>query len=168
MTTLRRAELGYEHPDDPGEPTTGKRRLSVTDLECEILAAIAAGRRVFEIGTGLGVSTRALARWARHVVSEDVDPWVAANIAPELEGELTHVTCIHDREPYGYGAMQFDLVFIDGDHNTASARDDIAYARSLAPQLIVLHDANYENVRHALDGDGWHVIPTEHGLAVGR
>lgn len=164
MTDLRRAEIGYEHPDDPGEPTTQKRRLSISDTEALILSALGARRRVFEIGTGLGVSTRALAWRARCVVTEDVDPWVAHTIAPTLE-DLAHVTCIRDREPYG--PMTFDLVFIDGDHATQSVRDDLAYARTLHPELIVMHDANYDNVKRAIPTEGWIVIPTEHGLAVG-
>ena len=55
----------YTHPADPGEPTTGTPRLSVTELEADILAALVAGRDVLEIGTGLGVSTRAMAATAR-------------------------------------------------------------------------------------------------------
>lgn len=164
MTALRRALVGYDHPEDPGEPTTLKPRLSVSDMEAGILSALGARRRVFEIGTGLGVSTRALAWRARCVVTEDVDPWVNEVIAPTLE-DLHHVTCIRDREPYG--PMEFDLVFIDGDHGTQAVRDDLAYARSLHPELIVLHDANYDNVKHGLSGDDWLIIPTEHGLAVG-
>ncbi len=161
----RESHGGYDCLTDPGEPTTLKPRVSVTDQEALILSALGARRRVFEIGTGLGVSTRALAWRARWVVTEDVDPWVDHNIVPTL-ADLTHVTCIRDREMYG-SPMMFDLVFIDGDHSTQSVRDDLAYARSMCPEIIVLHDANYPTVAAGIDGSGWIKIPTEHGLAVG-
>lgn len=161
--TLTRAAIGYVDTDDPGEPSTGKPRLSISDQEASILSALAAGRRVYEIGTGLGVSTRALARWATEVVTQDVDPWVAVTIAPTLD--LANVTCVQDRDERC--GVPFDLVFIDGNHTTSVVREDIQFARSLRPDVIVMHDAHYDNVKRALHGD-WLILDTEHGLAIGR
>lgn len=161
--TLIEAEVGYLHSDDPGEPSTGKPRLSISDNEANILVGLAAGRMVFEIGTGLGVSTRALARYAISVITQDIDPWVAITIAPTL-AVLPNVTCIQDRRKY---EPLVDLVFIDGDHNTDAVTEDITFARSLHPHLIVLHDAKYPNVARALD-DNWLIIDSEHGLAIGQ
>jgi hypothetical protein len=68
----------YSHPEDPGEAYYGgsPKRLSVTDEEAEILAKLATGMTVLELGTGLGVSTKALASTAKSVITVDPDPWV--------------------------------------------------------------------------------------------
>lgn len=148
----------YIHPDDPGEPSTGHPRLSVTDLEAAILAVLVDGLTVLEIGTGLGVSTRAMASTARVVHTVDIDPWVWENIWPFLpENVVTHRTI--DSVPL------VDAAFIDGDHNPAAVVRDLADARSCSPSLIIAHD--YEATKDQL-GDGWRVIPTTHTLGVKR
>lgn len=157
---MRRHETGsWEHPDDPGEPSTGVRRLSVTDTEAAILSGLAAGKMVIEIGTGLGVSTRALARWASVVYTIDVDEWVFRNIMPTLPENVTAVT---DRAHFHAGKA-FDLVFIDGDHSGEAVKADLRFARQLCRGLIVCHDA--KAISEYLDGD-WLHIATVHGLAV--
>lgn len=75
---------GRYRADDPGEPTTGVPRVSIADDEVELLASLVAGKRVLEIGTGLGVSARAMASTATEVVTVDIDPWVHANVWPLL------------------------------------------------------------------------------------
>lgn len=161
--TLAQAELGYWHTNDPGEPTTGKPRLSVTDLEASILTALGAGRCVLEIGTGLGVSTRALATHALTVVTIDPDRWVHETIVPQLRETNSR---IHAQNHRGL-AERFDLAFIDGSHATNDVLEDIAFVSKHLRHhsLIVCHDARYENVRPAVTGPGWHLIETEHRLA---
>lgn len=170
---LKRTGKGsWFSPDDPGEPMIGKARVSVSDEEAKILSALGAGRRVLEIGTGLGVSTRALARFAKYVHTHDIDPWVQANVWPQLHEDLdpflytltTRANCVDNMRGY------WDLVFIDADHSTVAVLEDVAFARELDPAVIVLHDVAYENVENAmlaLDGD-WFKIDTEHGLGIGR
>ena len=160
---LHEEKIGWSHSDDPGEPTTGKPRLSISDKEAEILSALAAGKTVLEIGTGLGVSTRALARYAYAVDTIDVDPWVAGTIVPKLLEECPNVRAFGTREGHEF----YDLVFIDGSHDTNAVLDDLAFAEQhiLGSALIVCHDARYSNVRQALIGDSWNFIQTEHVLA---
>lgn len=45
----------------------------------------------------------------------------------------------------------FDVVFIDGDHSYAGAKLDFAFARSLSPRLIALHDIA-DAIKHRREG----------------
>lgn len=148
----------WTHTDDPGEPHTGKPRLSVTDIEAAILTAMVRGLSVVEIGTGLGVSTRALAQAAKTVHTVDVDPWVHETIWPYLPDNVTTHESI-DSVP------AVDAVFIDGDHSTSATAADIETAHRIARRLIICHDASHPMVAAAFD-DKWHIIPTAHGIGI--
>lgn len=149
--------------DDPGEPTTGKPRISIADDEIDILTEAARGHIVLEIGTGLGVSTRALAQHAKSVITVDPDPWVKEHIRHTLPGNVLHVATIDDI-PDG---IPFNMAFIDGDHSTESTLRDIKTVRELCTvgTRIWVHDAKYPNVAAALDPYIWEILPTTHGLA---
>lgn len=165
MTDLIRDEEtgSYVHPDDPGEPQTGHGRLSITDVEAKFLAALVAGREVLEIGTGLGVSTRALASTAKRVVTIDIDPWVRSNIWPTLPDNVEGTEKLRQNE-------YFDAVFIDADHSTEAVRADMAFARQWLKSgaVVILHDVNYANVAGAVDTfpEEFVTINTMHGLGV--
>jgi predicted O-methyltransferase YrrM len=168
MTDLTPHELGgYTRADDPGEPRIEKPRISISDTEAGILATYAVNRLVLEIGTGLGVSTRALASTADEVLTYDIDEWVQRTIWPELE-VLPNVRGVTDLALVDW----IGLAFIDADHSTSAVRADI---QTVTPKvfsgsgLIIAHDANYPAVKDALIAeweDEWVHIPTEHGLGV--
>lgn len=145
---------------DPGEPTTGAPRVPIDLLEAEILAALMTGRRVLEIGTGLGVATRAMAETAAEVHTVDIDPWVHEEIWPALP---PNVRC-----SAGLPAGEFDAAFIDGDHSTDAVRRDVITARSMltAGGVIVAHDVLVQHVWAGLEGSGWRTIHTKYGLGV--
>jgi predicted O-methyltransferase YrrM len=149
--------------DDPGEPTTGVPRISIADDEIDILTEAARGKIVLEIGTGLGVSTRAMAVSAQTVITVDPDPWVRDTIAPTLPRNVLHIATIDDIPD----DIQFTMAFIDGDHSTESTRRDIMTVRKLCTvgTRIWVHDAKYPNVAAALDPYIWEILPTTHGLA---
>lgn len=151
---------GYRHDDDPGEPSTGEPRISITDEEAELLASYATGRDVLEIGTGLGVSTRALASTALTVTTVDVDPWVWANVWPGLPANVEPLKAVPTDRRFG-------LVFIDGDHSPDAVARDVALAETLLAVggLIIAHDSAFDHVRGAL-GAGWMHLPTRYGLSV--
>ena len=158
MNLIPHSTGSYVHGDDPGEPTTGEPRLSITEVEGEMLAVLAAGRSVLEFGTGLGVSTRALARTARKVYTVDIDEWVQQTIWPTLPDNVS--TC-DDRDHLPI----VDMVFIDGDHTEDGTAADVAAAMRLASEVIVMHDTSAPTVRSACD-DQWLFIGTQHGLGV--
>jgi predicted O-methyltransferase YrrM len=150
----------FVRADDPGEPTTSQKRVSVSVREAELLAHLAAGKHCFEIGTGLGVSTKAMASRALTVRTFDVDEWVQDHVWPDLPTNVITFTELPSRRT-------FELCFIDGDHSTEAVQRDIAWALESVPKgVIVCHDVNYENVRDGLHGGDWHIIPTEHGLGL--
>ena len=150
----------YMHPTDPGEPSTGDPRLSITDMEADLLAALVVGRDVVEIGTGLGVSTRALASTAKTVVTVDVDPWVQDTIWPTLPSNVVP-------SPVVPSGKNFGAAFIDGDHSTEAVERDCRAVLPLvrAGGLILAHDTNSKHVRDGLC-DGFMFVPTTHGVGV--
>lgn len=157
---IRSAKGGYQDPADPGEPQTGEPRISVSDREAALLARLVSGLAVLEIGTGLGVSTRAIASTSPRVITVDIDPWVHETIWPTLPGNVQKL----GGRPDPMRSIQ--AVFIDGDHDRHAALDDIRYATSFA-ELVIVHDTNYAAVRRATDSvGGFTYIETEHGLGV--
>ena len=150
----------YMHPADPGEPSTGDPRLSVTDVEADLLAALVVGREVIEIGTGLGVSTRALARTAKTVVTVDIDEWVQETIWPTLPANVIPSPVV----PVG---KLFDAAFIDGDHSTDAVVADWLAVAPLVRQngLVLAHDTNSKHVRDGLPS-GFVFVETTHGVGI--
>lgn len=139
MTRTRNENYFCE--DDPGEVTYGMKspRYSVTDAEVEVLRAAARNRLVLEIGTGLGVSTRAMASTARWMMTVDVDPWVAENVWPEIRKQYNFVQCVNsvieDREIV-------DMALVDGDHRHDAVVKDLEICRRIVRPFgpIFMHD----------------------------
>lgn len=165
---------GFVAPSDPGEPRIGTPRVSVTTTESALLAGFACGKKVLEIGTGLGVSTRDMAETAELVVTVDIDEWVWENIWPSLP---SNVARLRDTDwIVGYttglsGELKFDMVFIDGDHAAESVMADLrtAVAHGAEGSIIVCHDAKSGNVRTGLDTVApgqWSLVDTVHGLGL--
>lgn len=134
------------HPDDPGEPSTGVPRIAIDPSEAQILTEYAVGKRVLEIGTGLGASTRALAASAISVDTVDIDPWVHATIVPTLPANVTAYRALANGTP---GVV--DVVFIDGAHDYDSVCGDIEATRGhLAPGgVFIFHDWRHQPVCQA-------------------
>jgi hypothetical protein len=143
----------YEHEDDPGEACYGRtaKRRSVTRDDEAALAKLFAGKTVLEIGTGLGVSTRALASTAEHVFTCDPDPWVASTIAPDLPANVTF-----SADPW---EMRADGAFIDGCHGYDETRRDINHAVKWTDcDPLVVHDTNIPNVLAAIQDSGFRIV----------
>lgn len=162
---------------DPGEPQhrggvyEGTPRIGVALAEEILLSAFAQDRRVLEIGTGLGLSTQALARTAAFVFTVDIDPWVQRRVWPTLRD----VVCSDQWPDEG---QKFGLIFIDADHSEDAVAEDTrrAVARLEPGGMIVFHDWNLPEVRlgalPVLNASGMPFYPlsTQYGMcvAVGR
>lgn len=149
--------------DDPGEPVVGQPRISIAEDEVIELRRLLAGRAVLEIGTGLGVSTRALAAAARRVVTVDIDPWVQAQVWPEL-AQLGVETASDVRSVVG-----IDAAFIDGLHTVEAVEADTRAALAAGATLLVYHDASFPEVWEGSARAGCpfdYILPTTWGLGV--
>lgn len=156
---LQRREPGnYFHDSDPGEASAGNcQRISVTDQEAELLAAaVTAKDIVLEIGTGLGVSTRALASAAEFVHTIDPDPWVYETIVPDLPENVRHWKSLRDfiQTWKQDGSPRISLVFVDGSHDSVSVTSDTFAALELDPDEIWWHDGYMFSVREGIERTG--------------
>jgi len=140
---LVRTKVGnYYDPTDPGEEHGYHRhhrpRRSIAEAEWPLLAELARGRVVLELGTGVGVSARVMAATAKAVVTVDPDSWVQ-HPGPE------NVTFLREAPK---DTSPFDMAFIDGDHSEQGCAEDIEKCRCIP--LLVLHDTNLKEVRRAI------------------
>lgn len=176
MTLIPHPLGGYTHPDDPGEPGYGDGhgrppRVSIADDEARVLAELFAGLRVLEIGTGLGIATRAIAGTAAQVVTVDYDPWVIGHVFPALS-DPPRVICYGGEGPMAFARV--DAAFIDGYHSASQVRSDCYWAMECGARLIVCHDAKDPAVRRGVDwfsrerGLGVEMVDTTYGLAILR
>ena len=151
MNLIKSDINGYYSPEDPGEPGGGKR-LSVNDEEARIIATFCKGKRVLEIGTGLGVATRIIAKAASHVVTIDIDPFVIENVFPALM-EYRNIDCLTIPQT---DLEFFDACLIDGLHTYDQCIEDIqtAHARVKKGGLLIFHDYHMMQVRCAIYDSG--------------
>jgi predicted O-methyltransferase YrrM len=143
---------GYKAIEDPGEQCYqhGGKRISVTDEEAKILAVGLAFLHVLEIGTGLGVSTRAIEETAASVCTVDTDPWVIEHVWPDLQELGVAVTSDAPALP---AQGWFNGAFIDGDHAYAAVRHDCELViRMCEPGAVVfMHDFSGQVESAAID-----------------
>lgn len=124
-----------------------------SEAETAALMALAAGKRVLEIGTFRGYSAALMATTALMVHTVDwhrggeelgaqdtlMEAW--HNIrAAGADNVILHVGKSSDVLPTLRGP--FDLVFIDGSHQYEGVRTDIALSRRLSSTFL-FHDYNY-------------------------
>lgn len=161
----------YTAKADPGEPSTGQPRWSVTEREGKFLRHVAWRRNVLEIGTGLSISTSWLdggtgttfpGEWPRHLTTCDIDPWVHTNIWDKLPPHIDKFVDYHDTLEWG----PYDVTFIDGDHRAEQVAEDVRYALLCTRGLIVLHDGRDVGVREGATGvlGSWSLMDTTHGI----
>jgi predicted O-methyltransferase YrrM len=135
----------------------------LTEAEGETLAALGAGLHVVELGVWKGRSTAAVARSAATVTAVDgfigdADTGPADTIAAFLANtkHCENVYCLVARFEDGIPMIAdgtADLVFIDGQHDEASAyRDSLIARRILKPGgKVAYHDFTYPTVQAAAE-----------------
>ena len=112
-------------------------------------------KKVLEIGSHNGVSTEIFAVTCESVIAIDI------LLSPILQDVLTrckNITFFHESSDSAHVKIpndSVDLVYIDGDHETASTVKDIRnYAPKVRPGGVIAgHDINSEKVRRAVDAE---------------
>lgn len=135
----------------------------LTEVEGYALASLASGKTVVELGSWKGRSTVAMAHTAKHVHAcdgflGDADTGPAATLAEFAENTagMANVSChvcdFDEGLPFIADGVA-DLVFIDGQHDEASAyRDSQIAQRILKPGgVVAYHDFTYDTVRAAAE-----------------
>ena len=141
----------------------------LTEAEGELLFQAASGRRVLELATHAGRATVCLAQSAESVISVGEDYAEAA--------EWVRRYGLGDRVEFTRTLpnTQFDLILIDGEHDTASVGRDIvaAVARLASSGRLAFHDypdPGWPEVRRTVDAQarrfGWRRIAQEGYLAL--
>ena len=101
-----------------------------------LLAVLAAGRRVAELGTAFGDGAAAIASTATSVVTVEIDEARAAHARERLAGLANVEVFIGDWREYLPSHAAFDLVFLD----SGDARTDPAVADLVGPGGLVVKD----------------------------
>ena len=127
----------------------------LTKHEAEQLSILADGLTVLELGAWKGRSTVALARTAAYVVSIDRHEGIVGH-GDSLQEYLLNVfglpnvaVVVADWTTLGRHLGDFDMVYIDGDHDRASVERDIDIAVARHPSLVVFHDWDFPEVQQA-------------------
>jgi hypothetical protein len=123
-----------------------------------------------EIGTAEGGSLAQIRRYAQATYSIDIDPGVAARLAPSMPGvefltgdskELIGVAlqrCVERAQPLGFA-------LIDGDHRYAGVQGDIhalLRCQPTRPLWILLHDSSNPECRRGIAEARWADNPHVH------
>ena len=144
-----------------GDPDPTRR--GVSDSDVAVLKSRCIGKSVLEIGTGVGVSTRAIAEVAESLHTVDIDPWVLESIY--VPPGVTRSFCLPAL------GSRYDVVFIDGGHTFSETLRDIHEAVARSDEVLV-HDYNEgqvdvkEAVHFFLDHfPGWELVDFD-GIAM--
>ena len=153
---------GYYCPDDQNEPFRNGKRLSVSDVEARVLSEFSCGKDVLEIGTGLGVSTREIAKNAKWVHTVDIDDWVRDNV--ELPENCTFYEDIN-LLPDNFA----DMAFVDGSHIEEHVIEDAEHCRRIVKPggLLLFHDCNITSVHNGIYESGLVMFIFNIGTGIG-
>ena len=137
---------------------------SLTGNEAAVLARLAVGRDVLEVGSAFGYSACVMAvAGARHVTAVDPHAWLASWQAMtsnlDRAGVTATVTVIRGHSPLALTGLPgpYGLVFVDGDHSYEAVTADVEAARKLLAGGGVLAVHDYDEtcccpgVRQAMD-----------------
>lgn len=117
----------------------------LTDKEAEFLAESAKGKLCLEIGTFKGKSTTCLSKTARKVFTIDIFAYSKIEDTIKNLESLKNVELIpafSTQAAYLFNDFFFDLIFIDGDHEYESVKEDIACFKNKLKRggMLIFHD----------------------------
>jgi predicted O-methyltransferase YrrM len=137
---------------------------SLTQNEANMLARLAAGRDVLEVGSAFGYSAAIMAvAGAKHVTAVDPHGWLGSYEAMvsnlDAAGVTDQVTVVRGASPAALGVLAgpYGLVFVDGDHSYEGVTADVAAALKLLAGggTLAVHDYDETcccpGVRQAMD-----------------
>jgi predicted O-methyltransferase YrrM len=132
----------------------------LTDEEATELCRVATDKTVLELGAWKGRSTVVFSHVAHHVVSVDrlkgIEEVGGKDSLPEYLKAVRHlenVTIVVSEfdKVIPLFRQEFDVVYVDGEHDTQSAINDIYFSLAVVKEdgLVVLHDFDFESVQTA-------------------
>lgn len=137
----------------------------VPDEACMLYALVLSRKptRILEIGVRNGGSSLLMAHaldWLQqmklsplpgHIDAVDADGRLPTKGTP-YENLRRYITLVRQHSPEGVPSRLYDLVHIDGNHNTPKVFADLERAASAShpDTVIILHDANFSGVRQGI------------------
>lgn len=144
----------------------GSENLCQTWDEAVALMSLVCSRKpraILEIGTRKGGSAILMAEALAQLKAngtmpegafiDAVDPIGELAAAPQRKHLLPYINLIIGKSPSDVPDKLYDVIHIDGDHQYDAVMADLQVAalRSHKETAIILHDANYPDVRRALE-----------------
>jgi hypothetical protein len=123
-----------------------------------------------EIGTRLGGSLRAIARFSKQVYSLDIDPTVPERLGG-LYDNVEYITGDSSKTlPALLSSLQstgaeLGFILVDGDHSAEGVRKDLDAILAFVPTVplyIVMHDSMHPACRAGIQAASWEKCPYVH------
>lgn len=123
--------------------------------EAHELRRLSRGRTVLELGSWKGRSTVVLAEGAKYVVSVDRHEGISEvggeDSLPDYLGAVRGLAnvgiVVAEFSVFVPWLKAFDLVYVDGDHESEAVARDAVLARSVALETVAFHDWDFASVR---------------------
>jgi cephalosporin hydroxylase len=146
---------------EPGEQTCLLAFLQKLRPEC-----------VIEIGTRFGGSMQVFSRYAKRVISCDIDPTCRDRLGAKHSNAEFIIGPSQQTLPPLLSSLQKDAVplsmmLIDGDHTAAGVQGDIHAMRNYQPACnlyVIMHDSFNPNVRRGIRTARWSENPYVHSV----
>lgn len=127
-----------------------------------------------EVGSRWGGSMQILSRFAKRVISVDIDPTCKERLGPKypnaefVTGDSQHTLPVLMKQLQTEG-VKVGFLLIDGDHTARGVKADIAglvdYVPS-CPMYVIMHDSFNPDVREGIRSADWARNPHVHSVEI--